>query len=138
MLLKFNTQARARGSFETFGTILERSSGNVNFPITGTRTLHTRRLLTALVLTLPVCPATERAEAGEWMFRRSYYTHEVPRELRSLYPRPASRSAYRPALVRTTPGLAVRSAHRFNRILLRSGNSSDLTIIREHRHEFEP
>ena len=87
---------------------------------------------------MTACALETSAKAGELMFRRSYYSHDVPAELESVYPRPASRSAYRPALVGTTPGFAIRGAHRFNRIYLNSGSSTDLTIIREDWHELTP
>lgn len=86
-----------------------------------------------------LCPLqTSRLSAGDWMFQRSYYSHDIPPELESRYPRPISRSAYRRAVLPLTPGFAVRHAHRYNRVYLRSGNSSDVTILRDDWFQVRP
>lgn len=89
-----------------------------------------------LLLTLFVSPVEVRAE--RWMFRRSYFSHIVPAELQRVSPRPNSRSAYRRALVGTSPGFSVQGGYRINRIFLRSGNSTDLTVIREDWVRYRP
>jgi len=76
------------------------------------------------------------AQAGNWIFRRSYYSHEIPQQLQYKYPLPHSRSAYRPAVTGVRPGFAIRGGYRYNRILLRGNGSTDITIIRENWHDF--
>jgi hypothetical protein len=90
----------------------------------------------ALAATAGAYPAS--APAGELMFRRSYFTHAIPPELEGLYPIPESRSAYRPALAGATPGFAIRGAYRFDRMFLRSGSSTDLTVFRGDWYEINP
>lgn len=103
------------------------------------RTIRTRLLpaIAGLCIGAGVC-ASQNSAAADMMFRRSYYSHAIPPEMEPFSPRPVSRSAYRPALVGTTPGFAIRGAHRFNTIYLRSGLSTDVTIIREDWHELTP
>jgi len=72
------------------------------------------------------------------MYRRSHYSHRLSLERADLFPRPRSRSAYRRSYVGTGFGYAVRGGYRFNRIYLRSGNSTDLTIIREDWFDVRP
>lgn len=81
--------------------------------------------------------ASRTVQAEDWMFRRSYYSHEIPEPLRDRFPRPESRSAYRRATIGGR-GFAVRSGHRFNRIILQSGLSTDVMIIREDWTRFRP
>lgn len=71
------------------------------------------------------------AAAGDWRFRRSYFSHQVPAELQARYPAPLSRSAYRTAVAGYLPGFSVQGGFRFNTIRLRSGNSIDNTVIYE-------
>lgn len=108
---------------------------------------HRGHLLTRIRRTLAGCAAcvvlvcplqSSHLLAGDWIFQRSYYSHDIPPELESRYPRPRSRSAYRRALVPLTPGIAFRHAHRFNRVYLRSGNSTDVTIYRDHWFQVRP
>lgn len=82
-------------------------------------------------------PAQE-VRGEDWMFRRSYYSHERPPGEPPGYPLPRSRAAYRPAYVGQNPGFAIRGAHRFNTIYLRSGNSVDVTILREDWFNLRP
>ena len=73
---------------------------------------------------------TTRAEADNWMFNRSYYSHQLPPEIAAQYPRPQSRSAYRLPELATTPGFALKGARRWNYVRLYNGNSYDNTILR--------
>jgi len=75
------------------------------------------------------------SHAGNWIFRRSYYSHQIPSQLQHKYPLPHSRSAYRPAVTGVRPGYAVRGGYRYNRILLRGNGSTDITVIREFWHD---
>jgi hypothetical protein len=136
VLPKGNANGNAATSMMPFGN----SPSDIHSPMRSIRSTRTRVCLALIGLTAGVVSlgSDTPAAAGELMFRRSYYTHDIPPELEEVYPRPASRSAYRPALVGTTPGFAIRGAHRFNRIFLRSGNSTDLTIIREDWYELTP
>lgn len=72
----------------------------------------------------------QRAEAENWMFRRSYYSHELPPEVAERYPRPESRSAYRIPELATTPGFALKGARRWNYVRMFNGNSYDYTLLR--------
>lgn len=93
-----------------------------------TRTVTAICLLLAWLL-LAAAPGS--ANAGDWRFRRSYHSHDVPREWQARFPVPHSRSAYRPAYITPTFGIAVMGGYRVNRIQFNSGNSSDTTILYE-------
>ncbi len=77
-------------------------------------------------------------QGADWMFRRSYFSHEIPEELADKYPRPKSRSAYRRAFARNDTGFSIRGGYRINRIQLRSGTSTDITVIREDWFNVNP
>lgn len=72
------------------------------------------------------------------MFRRSYYSHDLPPEHVERFPPPSRRTAYRPAFKGITPGFAIRGAYRYNRIQLGQGRNSDVTIYRQNWFELEP
>ena len=74
---------------------------------------------------------TTTVEAGDWMFRRSYYSHHIPAEVEAHYPRPISRSAYRRAVV--PPGFSIRGEYRRNTMILQNRNSTD---YRSQRHNW--
>ena len=82
--------------------------------------------------------SASEACAGGWMYHRSYYSHAIPREKAADSPRPQSRSAYRRAITGYGPGVAIRGGYRYKRIYLRSGNSTDLTVIREDWFDLQP
>ncbi|GAB4142788.1 MAG: hypothetical protein Tsb009_13380 [Planctomycetaceae bacterium] len=88
-------------------------------------------LIAFAIAAIFILSLTDDVHAGDWRFQRSYYTHAVPEHLQQQYPLPESRSAYRPAVVGNLPGFSIQGGYRLNRIFLRSGNSTDLTIIRE-------
>lgn len=71
-----------------------------------------------------------QANAANWAFNRSYYSHELPPEVAARYPRPQSRSAYRLPQLATTPGFALKGARRWNYVRMYNGNSYDTTIYR--------
>lgn len=100
---------------------------------------RTRTLACLLLLSVAtvVGMATE-AQAEHWMYRRSYYSHQLPPEIQSQYPLPLSRTAYRPTFMRSGPGYNVRGGYRIKRFFLRSGNSTDMTIYREDWFEARP
>ncbi len=95
------------------------------------RCLRSRLLPTVLLISFPPIAWPVSAVADDWMFGRSYYSHRVPEELQDAYPRPVSRSAYRRPYLGTTPGFSISGGYRINRIFLRSGNSTDLTVYRQ-------
>ena len=69
------------------------------------------------------------AQADDWMFRRSYYSHAAtPTDAGS----PRSRSAYREPFAGNHPRFAIRGGWRMNNIILNNGSSSDRTFIREN------
>lgn len=84
------------------------------------------------------CVVCSDVEASDWIYRRSYFSHDIPPEEAGFHSFPQSRSAYRRAYVHSTPGFAVRGGYRFNRILMRDGASSDLTVIREDWFQVRP
>ena len=91
--------------------------------------------LGVLMLAFPA----DTAHAGHWMYRRSYFNNGLPAgERRLTMPPLRSRSAYRPAVVGTRFGFAARGGYRYNRIFLRSGQSTDLTVIREDWFDVRP
>ena len=83
-------------------------------------------------------PMTQQVQADKWMFRRSYHSHVIPEAMQHQYPRPVSRSAYRRPVVHHRPGFAIRGGYRYDRMILRSGNSTDVTIYRENWFDFRP
>lgn len=95
-----------------------------------------RRLAGLTLLLLPFIPET--SHAADWMYRRSYYSHQLPPEAQAYYPQPEMRSALRRPFVGMTPGFAARGGYRINRILLRSGNSTDLTVIYNDWYQLQP
>lgn len=87
------------------------------------------RWMTVAALALLAFPAV--CDAGEWMFRRSYYSHDdSPGYVCGPVPEP--RSAYRPALVGAHPRFAIRGGYRINSMILWNGNSSDRVYFREN------
>ncbi len=71
-----------------------------------------------------------QADAADWAFSRSYYSHDLPPEVAARYPRPQSRSAYRLPQLATTPGFALKGVRRWNYVRMFNGNSFDTTILR--------
>lgn len=78
------------------------------------------------------------ADAEDWMFRRSYYSHTPPPGVQPAYPLPESRSAYREAYYREAFSFSVRSAYRVNNYVIQNGPRSDRTYYREGYIEFNP
>lgn len=95
-------------------------------------------LICAFLLSAAAYSNAEVWAADGWMFRRSYYSHEVPAEVQAQLPLPESRSAYRPAVTGFGPGFAIRGGYRINRIFLQSGQSTDLTVIRQGWFDVRP
>ena len=76
------------------------------------------------------------ATAGNWIFRPSYYSHEVAPPDRPL---PSSRSSYRVPSVSNNPGVSVRGRFRINNFTLRNGRGgSDRTIYVRGGVELDP
>lgn len=77
-------------------------------------------------------PAAIHAADGSWMFRRSYFTHQDDCCGEVNYPKPVSRSAYRPAYVGSTSQFSFRGGYRINRVHIRgAGPTWDTTIRQE-------
>ncbi len=73
---------------------------------------------------------TTTAEAADWMFEHSYYSHrDSPAYTMGVAPR--SRSAYRKPVISTHPSFAIRQGYRYNTIGIYNGQSTDRTVIRE-------
>jgi len=90
-----------------------------------------------LVLSLEL--TTDKVQAGGWMYRRSYFSGSTPNgQPTPLIPNLRSRWAYRRPLVGTGYGFAARGGYRYNRIFLQSGQSTDLTVIREDWYDVRP
>jgi hypothetical protein len=90
----------------------------------------------AALAALTVVP--QPAAGEDWMFRRSYFSHEVPPELKEVFPVPESRSAYRRAYVGGRYGIAIRGGYRYNSVYLQSGSSVDYINVRENWVEVVP
>ena len=69
-------------------------------------------------------------DASDWMFRRSYYSHDAEPADRDDWS--SSRSAYREPWVGAHPHSAVRSGWRINSFVINSGSSTDQTFYREN------
>src|SRR5262245_47665755 len=100
-----------------------------------------RRLFAVVMIVTGVAwlAATSSAEAGDWMFRRSYYSHNAgPNVLDDAAP---SRAAYREPWVGAHPRFAVRRGWRFNSFVLEHGTTSvDMSCLRENSYDvnYEP
>src|SRR6185369_15749342 len=71
------------------------------------------------------------AIASDWMFRRSYHSHEggtVP----PTGEVPWSRSAYRQPYVNYSPHASIKGGWRFNNYTLQNGSGIDRTYYREY------
>ncbi len=90
------------------------------------------------LLALAFLLSAETAQAQDWMFRRSYYSHAYPPEYYAQFPPPDRRTAYRPAFRATTPGFGIRGVYRYNRIQLGQGQNSDITLYRQGWFEVQP
>ena len=96
-----------------------------------------RRLFATLIILTGLAwfavPATT-TEAGDWMFRRSYYSHGPgPGVLDDSNP---SRAASREPWVGAHPRFAIRGGWRFNSFILQNGpNSTDRTFFRENWYD---
>src|SRR4029450_6508152 len=78
--------------------------------------------------------SSSSAEAGDWMFRRSYYSHASGSGL--LDDSPPSRPASREPWVGAHPRFAIRGGWRFNSYVLQNGtNSTDRTFFRENWYD---
>lgn len=103
-----------------------------------------KRIAKSILLTAVACGAagfslsSQQVQAENWMYNRSYYSHQLPPEVAARYPRPQSRSAYRVPELATTPGFAIRGARRWNYVRLYAGNSYDTTILRSDTFNVVP
>jgi hypothetical protein len=95
-----------------------------------------RRLFAALMICtglVLIVASTASAEAGDWMFRRSYYSHAAgPGALDESSP---SRSASREPWVGAHPRFAIRGGWRFNSFIINNGQSTDRTFFRENWYD---
>src|SRR5436190_10210895 len=74
--------------------------------------------------------AAAPVEAGDWMFRRSYYSHAPIPGL--LDDSPPSRSSYSEPLTGAHPRFTIRGGWRFNTFTLQNGTGcTDCTYFRE-------
>ena len=89
-----------------------------------------RLALAAALFAAPV------ADAGQWVYLPSYYSHAVAPPDRPL---PSSRGSYRVPSVSNNPGFAVRGYQRINYFQLRNGRGSvDRTIYYRGNVELDP
>ena len=76
------------------------------------------------------------ASAGNWVFKPSYYSHEIAPADRPL---PSPRTSYRTPSVSNNPGFSVRGRQRFNYFTLRNGRTGfDRTIYVRGGVEIDP
>jgi hypothetical protein len=110
-------------------------------PIAARRKSATPLLLTlsvACVIGVMCCVDCRPAAAEDWMYRRSYFSHEPLPGVTVNHPVPDSRSAYREAYYRGSLGFSFRSAYRVNNYVIQNGNRFDRTLYREGYVEFDP
>lgn len=103
--------------------------------IFSTLMILTGMILTGMILTFLAWLAAPSApaEAGDWMFRGAYYSHDSdPGDLDYSAP---SRTVYREPWVGAHPHSAVRSGWRINSFVLQNGSSTDQTIMRENWYD---
>lgn len=74
---------------------------------------------------------SQSATAGDWLFRRSYFSHE-PSPLDNARNFPRSRSAYREPFIGAHPHFAIRGGWRYNNYSIQNGTSTDRMYIREN------
>ena len=89
-----------------------------------------------LFLSASVCcawllSAETSVNASDWMFRRSYFSHDAASG-QSAAGLSSSRSAHRQAFIGAHPRFAIRGGYRYNNITIQNGTSSDRTVIREN------
>lgn len=90
---------------------------------------------TWLAVMLLVCAASP-AEADDWIFRRSYYSHaDSPGYRLGVAPQP--RSAYRRPYWPTRPHGFVRSGYRINNVRIYNGSNYDTEYRREYWYDVE-
>ncbi len=99
-------------------------------------------LAAGVLFPLLTASAPAALHAEDWMFRPSFYSHEIPPEMADRIPNPAhqwlTHPAYRPAYLSNRPGFSVNGGFRYNRVYIQSGNSSDLTVYRRNWFFIEP
>src|SRR5579872_2991370 len=91
-----------------------------------------RQLSTGLLFSLclsVIVTAAASASAGDWVFRRSYYSHAAGPGV--LDDSPPSRSSYTGPWVGAHSRFASRGGWRFNSFTLQNGQSTDRTFYRE-------
>ena len=81
-----------------------------------------------LLVAMLVCP--QIAQADNWMFRPSYYSH-APLPGQPTVP-VNQRSAYRQPFAGNHPHAAIRGGFRYNSMVLSNSQSVDRTVIREN------
>ena len=94
--------------------------------------LAIRGILCGLALT-GLAWGARPADAADWMFRRSYYSHTAGPGL--LDDSPPSRSSYNEPWVGAHPRFAIRGGWRFNSFTLQNGQSTDRTFYRENWYD---
>jgi hypothetical protein len=93
----------------------------------------------ALLVSMIITGASATSlQAGDWIYRRSYFSHVLPPDVAARYPAPESRSAYRVPMVYEAPTAGIRGVYRYNPIILYDGRSSDITIYRQNWIQFQP
>lgn len=80
-----------------------------------------------------ILQASNTANAADWMFRRSYYSHAGGPGL--LDDAPPSRSNYTEPWVGAHPRFAIRGGWRFNSFTLQNGTGTDRTFYRENWYD---
>jgi hypothetical protein len=93
-----------------------------------------RVLIATLFVTSTLAGLSASAQAADWMFRKSYYSHnDGPSPIDGELP---SRSAIRDPWVGAHPKFAVRGGWRFNTFTINNGTgSTDRTYFRENFYD---
>lgn len=85
-----------------------------------------------------LCARPSLGDDSSWIYRRSYFSHNLPPSVQAQYPVPESRSAYRIPMVYESPGAGIQGVYRYNPIIMYDGRSSDVTVYRQNWFQLQP
>jgi hypothetical protein len=90
------------------------------------------------IASLVLMTAPNSASAEDWMYRRSYFSHVPVHPQAPVYPVPASRSAYRPAIDPAAHAIRFRSEWSWDQHIIQNGPRVERTWHQEGFLQFQP